>query len=136
VELHVHNLDACNWLMDDHPIKATGTSQFKKERKKEDGDIYSFFEVEFKYRNGVKLKSKCGDGKLAGVQMNAGEYATCRDGRCAPGSRRWPGVAGAVLPADANPYQQENADLVESIRTGKPINEAQALAVPGQYRFY
>ena len=29
---------------------------------------------------------------------------------------------------DVNPYQQEHQDLIDSIRAGKPLNEAQAVA--------
>ena len=35
---------------------------------------------------------------------------------------------GGSASEDANPYRQEHEDLIASIRAGKPINEAQAVA--------
>ena len=61
-EQHIHNLDVCNWVMDDHPVEANGmggcTARYLGE-KKGTGQIFDHHFVEFTYKNGAKLYSQC-----------------------------------------------------------------------------
>jgi predicted dehydrogenase len=56
VEQHVHNLDACNWIMRAHPVRAYGMGgrQYHTDRG---GNIYDHFTIEYEYENGVRMTS-------------------------------------------------------------------------------
>jgi predicted dehydrogenase len=61
-EQHIHNIDVCNWVMNDHPVEANGmggcseryTGEFKGT-----GQIFDHHFVEFTYKDGTKLYSQC-----------------------------------------------------------------------------
>ena len=61
-EQHIHNLDVCNWVMDDHPVEANGmggcTGRYIGECKGT-GQIFDHHFVEFTYKSGAKLFSQC-----------------------------------------------------------------------------
>ena len=61
-EQHIHNLDVCNWVMDDHPVEANGmggciTRYLGSE--KGTGQIFDHHFVEYTYKDGTKLYSQC-----------------------------------------------------------------------------
>jgi myo-inositol 2-dehydrogenase/D-chiro-inositol 1-dehydrogenase len=122
VEQHVHNLDVCNWIMhNEHPIKAygRGARQVLKGR----GHIYDHFSVEYEYRNGVRMFSQC--RQIGNCTDNVSESVVGTRGSSNPGGSiripgmdEWRSAGGGV-----NPYVQEHADLITSIRAGAPLNE-------------
>jgi len=61
-EQHIHNLDVCNWAMDDHPVEANGmggcTCRYNGD-KKGTGQIFDHHFIEFTYKSGAKLYSQC-----------------------------------------------------------------------------
>ena len=61
-EQHIHNLDVCNWVMDDHPVEANGmggcTCRYNGDLKGT-GQIFDHHFVEFTYKDGTKLYSQC-----------------------------------------------------------------------------
>ena len=61
-EQHIHNLNVCNWVMDDHPVEANGmggcTARYVGEWKGT-GQIFDHHFVEFTYKSGAKLFSQC-----------------------------------------------------------------------------
>src|SRR5215470_3540732 len=61
-EQHVHNLDVCNWIMNDHPVKAWGQGS-RQQLGDKSGEIWDNFDVEYEYPNGVHLFSYCGQIK-------------------------------------------------------------------------
>ena len=63
-EQHVHNLDVCNWVKDDHPVEANGMGgciqRYTRPRpKKGMGQIFDHHFVEFTYKDGTKMYSQC-----------------------------------------------------------------------------
>ncbi len=63
-EQHVHNLDVCNWVKNDHPVEANGmgacVQRYKhRDPKKGSGQIFDNHFVEFTYKDGSKLYSQC-----------------------------------------------------------------------------
>jgi len=126
VEQHVHNLDVVNWAMDAHPIKAVGMGGRQVRTDPAYGHIFDHFAVEYEYPSGARMMSMCRqiDGCCNNVSERvAGTKGTSNCGSMIRGATEWkyegPNPSGTV---------QEHADLIKSIRDGKPLNEAQRIA--------
>jgi len=129
VEQHVHNLDVMNWVMGTPPIKAYGMGGRQARPNKNYGHIYDHFAVEYEYPNGVRVFGQC--RQMNGCEGKVEEFAL--------GSKGVSNCANFIRPKDGpfwrftreqevNAYHQEHEDLIASIRAGKPLNEAQAVA--------
>lgn len=128
VEQHVHNLDIMNWVLGAHPLKATALGGRQARVGKVNGHIYDHFAVEFEYPNGVRMFSQCRqingcDGKVEEFVKGSKGQSNCKDY-----IRPKEGAAWRYRERDPNPYEQEHQDLIASIRAGKPLNEAKAVA--------
>ena len=124
IEQHVHNLDVINWAMGTHPVKAFGCGGRAWQKK---GNIWDHHAVDFEFENGVHLTSMC--RQIANSVSNVSEFVvgTKASSNCAD----WIGGRGKEWKFEGespNPYVQEHADLIESIRKGEPLNEAQNVA--------
>ncbi|MCG6923681.1 MAG: Gfo/Idh/MocA family oxidoreductase [Acidobacteria bacterium] len=129
VEQHVHNLDVMNWAFDAHPVKCTGMGGRAARTDPMFGNIFDHFAVEYEYPNGARILSMC--RQTAGASENVSERVVGTTGRTytdssegfIEGARPW-------QPAEAspNPYVQEHADLIASIKAGKPLNEGRRVA--------
>lgn len=128
VEQHVHNLDVINWAMNAHPVKALALGGRQARPNKNYGHIYDHFAVEYEYANGARMFSQCRqmngcEGKVEEAVMGTKGSSNCKDWIRPTEGQLWRFRTGEV-----NPYQQEHQDLIESIRKGEPINDAQAIA--------
>jgi predicted dehydrogenase len=129
VEQHVHNLDVMNWVLGSHPIRAVSGLGGRQVRTGErHGQIFDHFAVEFEYPNGVFMFSQC--RQINGCQNIVSEFvagtqgtSNCKDNIQPKSGERW-----RFRDKDPNPYHQEHEDLIQSIRAGNPINEAQTIA--------
>lgn len=125
VEQHVHNLDVVSWAMGGmHPVKAFGYGGRAWQKR---GNIWDHHTVDFEFENGVHLSSMC--RQIANCAGNVSEFVvgTKASSNCA----NWIGGRGREWKFEGespNPYVQEHADLIESIRKGEPLNEAQNVA--------
>jgi predicted dehydrogenase len=126
VEQHVHNLDVVNWAMQAHPITCVGMGGREVRTDPGYGHIFDHFVVEYEYPSGARMMSMC--RQIDGCCNNVSErvIGTKGSSNCADrisGANEWkyegPGC---------NPTVQEHADLIKSIRDGKPLNEAQRIA--------
>jgi len=129
VEQHVHNLDVINWAFDTHPVQATGMGGRAARTEPQYGDIFDHFAIDYEYPNGVRVMSMC--RQTAGAAENVSErvvgtkgwtYTDSADGYI-KGANAWENPE-----ASPNPYVQEHADLIASIRAGKPLNEGRQVA--------
>lgn len=132
VEQHVHNLDVINWAFNAHPLKAYGMGGRQARQHPIHGHIYDHFAIEFEYPNGMRMFSQC--RQMHGCEGRVGEGFVGTKGTA------WLGDGNnLILPkggpnfrtrsaTDGNPYDQEHQDLIASIRAGKPLNAAQAIA--------
>jgi len=124
VEQHVHNLDVAQWVMRANPISAYGVGS--RHVRTTAGHIYDNFTIEYEYPNGARVLSMCrhwpGDG--AGGEFVVGTKGTARPGEWVMprGGQR---IAGK---STGSGYVNEHADLIKSIRDGKPLNEARQVA--------
>ena len=126
VEQHLHNLDVMRWVVGDHPVRAASLGGRQARTGKEFGHIYDHFATEFEYANGMRMFSQC--RQIEGATGNVGEAVRGTKGtsNCAgwiKGGQEW--KYNGPTP---NPYEQEHADLINSIRAGKPLNEAKECA--------
>jgi predicted dehydrogenase len=129
VEQHVHNLDIMNWVLQSHPVKALAVGGRQARPNQTYGHIYDHFAVEYEYPNGARMFSQCRqmngcEGKLEEAIVGTKGTSNCKD---------WIRAADKQLTyrfreQEVNPYQQEHQDLIASIRAGKPLNEAKAVA--------
>jgi predicted dehydrogenase len=135
-EQHVHNLDVCNWAMKDkHPVRAVGMgSRIARPTgdPKDVGNIFDNFAIDFEYDNGVHMLSMC--RQINGTNNDVSEAVVGSKGTCLTADRYRFVLGGKQLysrqqiDSYANPYVQEHTDLIESIRSGKPINELKSVA--------
>jgi myo-inositol 2-dehydrogenase/D-chiro-inositol 1-dehydrogenase len=132
VEQHVHNLDAVNWAMKSHPVRAVAMGGRQVRTAPKYGHIFDHFATDFEYENGAHLMSMC--RQIDGCEQQVGEVLVGTEGTCTTdgqssryaikGKKPWKFEHGA----DNLPYQQEHADLIASIRDGKPLNQLQPVA--------
>jgi myo-inositol 2-dehydrogenase/D-chiro-inositol 1-dehydrogenase len=54
VEQNIHVIDICNWILKDHPVKASATGG-RQGRPANDGDVYGNYNVVFHYPNNVDV---------------------------------------------------------------------------------
>jgi predicted dehydrogenase len=129
VEQHVHNLDVINWFIGSHPVKCTGLGGRQVRTGPEFGNIFDHFAVEYEYPEGVRVMSMC--RQIQGCSQNVSERVTGTNGSAytdsADGYIRGP-KAYKVEKESPNPYVQEHADLIESIKKGEPLNEGKRIA--------
>jgi predicted dehydrogenase len=126
VEQHVHNIDIVNWAIGSHPVQAMGMGGRQVRTL---GNIYDHFAVEFEYPNGVRVSSMC--RQITGCADRVSERIVGTKGTTYTDSS-----VGYIEGAKAykyegpnpNPYVQEHADLIKSIREGKPLNEGRNVA--------
>ena len=129
VEQHIHNLDVMNWAMGSPPAKAVGMGGREVRTGPECGNIFDHFAVEYEYPNGARVMSMCRQMKGAsdrvserlvgtkGVANPAGKIEGRKTFEYEPPGGEW-----------INPYVQEHADLIASIRSGQPLNEGRRVA--------
>ncbi len=130
LEQHVHNIDVINWIMGTHPVKAFGTGGCGWQER---GDIWDHHAVHFHYENGVDILSMCSQhprdtGRVEErVQGVKGRTYTAQSGpwyiQDNNGKEIW-----RFKDEQSAPYVQEHADLMNSIRNEKGLNEARNVA--------
>ncbi|HEX2972736.1 MAG TPA: Gfo/Idh/MocA family oxidoreductase [Tepidisphaeraceae bacterium] len=130
VEQHMHQHDVANWVIGDHPKQciAVGGRQVRTDAAY--GHIYDHFSVDYEYPNGARVQSVC--RQTDGCYNRVGENFIGTKGSAIAetslfdenGKRTWKFSSDE----EVNPYEQEHADLIKSIRDGKPINEAKRAA--------
>ncbi len=129
VEQHVHNLDIMNWVLGAHPVRAVAAVGGRQVRTQPvHGHIYDHFAVEYEYPGGVRMFSQARqingcDNKVEETVVGTLGHSNCKDRIDSTTGDRW-----RFRDRVTNPYQQEHEDLIASIREGKPMNAAQAVA--------
>jgi myo-inositol 2-dehydrogenase/D-chiro-inositol 1-dehydrogenase len=127
VEQHIHNMDVGNWLKGSYPVKANGMGGCQVRKGKDYGETFDHHCVEFEYADGSRMFSQC--RHILNCWNPVSEYAQ--------GTKGTADISGARIESNGsegwhytgpkpNPYQVEHDDLFASIRSGNPINEAEA----------
>ena len=132
VEQHIHTIDATDWVMGGHPLKAVATGGRQVRTEEVFGNIYDHFTVDYEYAKGRHVMSMA--RQMANIANDVGARFIGTKGECDLYTGTIKDLDGKVLwktperPNIAKAYVQEHADLVASIRNGKPINESQRVA--------
>lgn len=138
LDTHVHNIDIINWFMGKHPEQAIG---FGGRGRRLTGDQYDFFSIDFEFGNGVfshSMSRQIDDcaNTLGERIMGTKGYTNCKNTIYnLDGSVKWryeypknkDGRSTEVV--KISPYIQEHIHLVTSIRTNKPVVEAERTAI-------
>lgn len=123
-EQHVHNIDVCNWVMNNqHPVKAWGMGA-RQMLGDQPGEIWDNFAVEFEYANGVRIHSYCGQIKRDWSSVS----------EAVVGSKGTSNPSGTISPTtgerwryrgdNVDAYTQEHVNLINAIAKGADLNEA------------
>ena len=129
VEQHLHNVDAVNWAIGAHPVKAMGVGGREVRIGTEYGNIFDHFAVEYEYANGIRILSMC--QQIKGCHRRVSERVVGTKG-----SLYTDGSIGYIEGQNAykydgpnpNPYVVEHTNLIASIRSAKPLNEGRRVA--------
>jgi predicted dehydrogenase len=132
VEQHVHNIDVINWAKQAHPTRAVGMGGRQARTASSYGHIYDHFAIDYEYEDGTHLMSMC--RQIDNTEKNVSETLLGTKGQChTEADRKEYIISGArsfrfPREKDNEPYVQEHTDLIEFIRSGKPINELKTVA--------
>jgi predicted dehydrogenase len=131
VEQHVHNLDVMNWVLGAHPVRAVAAVGGRQVRLGDvHGHVFDHFAVEFEYPNGVRGFSMARQQDGTQNMVEESIVGTNGSSNCKNFIQPRKGDAWSYKEArgEPNPYEQEHQDFIASILSGKPLNEAQAVA--------
>jgi len=120
-EQHVHNIDVINWAFGAIPEQVHGVGGRQDRTGPQYGNIYDHFGVEFFYPGDVRTISTC--RQIDKTTNNVSERVA--------GTKGYSDCAGTIKGENAwsyegpnpNPYVVEHTDLINSIRSGNPLNE-------------
>ncbi|NLX12963.1 MAG: Gfo/Idh/MocA family oxidoreductase [Phycisphaerales bacterium] len=128
VEQHVHMLDVANWAMQAHPVSAYGMGGLQARSGEEFGHTYDHFAIEYVYPDGTHLFSQ--NRQIAGSDRRIANHAKGTDGStdCMTWINSKQGEWKYDQYAHRDPYELQMLSLFESIRSGQPVNEVQAVA--------
>jgi predicted dehydrogenase len=129
VEQLCHNIDVCNWIMKGTPESCMGLGGRQVRTDPGHGHIYDHFAIEYKYPGGLTMLAMA--AQMHGVTDNVsntiegtkGIAWVTRGGARITGEKPWR-FEGAVPGGEDAMFKA----LIESIRTGEPINECRRLA--------
>jgi len=126
VDLVMHNLDIVNWAFGGPPVSAIAVGGRQIHETPKHGNVFDHFGVEYVYGKNVRT--------LTLVR----EWTACEErlGEIIVGTKGIAYVDRGIIEGEkpyrsqaaCNPYVQEHADSIQSIRNGKPLNEGQTVA--------
>jgi predicted dehydrogenase len=129
VEQHVHNLDIVNWAIGAYPLRCMGMGGRQVRTQPQYGNVFDHFAIEYKYPNGVRMLSMCrqtdGCHEVVAERIIGTKGIAYTDGSTGKIEGDNPYEYDGKSP---NPYVQEHADLITSIREAKPLNEGKRIA--------
>jgi predicted dehydrogenase len=136
VEQHVHNIDVFTWFSGLKPVSAVG---FGSRHRRVTGDQFDNFSIDFVMENGIHMHSMC--RQIDGCANNVSEFIQGTKGS-------WSSAEGHVIKdlagnvvwkydeeaekanyKQTDPYTLEHVNLINCIRSGKPIEQASETAV-------
>ena len=129
----VHHVDKASWAMkDETPITCWGTGGRQTRFGPDDGQIWDHHAMVFEYANGVRLHAYCRQQNGTHSHLSSNYFGT--KGMCALMQYRLNKLDGNRTPIWKFPdgpskrFLLEQQALLQSIRSGKPINNGQYMA--------
>jgi predicted dehydrogenase len=148
VEQHVHNIDVFTWFSGLKPVSAYG---FGSRQRRQTGNQYDNFSIDFKFENGIHLHSMC--RQINGCSNNVSEFiqgtkgAWYSEGYIEKDETGQPFQGKLIKDLKGNviwkfdrkieketytqrdPYTLEHVNWINHIRQGKPIEQASETAI-------
>ncbi len=129
VEQHMHNLDIVNWAIGAHPSQCMGMGGRQVRTEPQYGNVFDHFAVEYEYPGGVRALSMCrqtkGCHEIVAERLVGTKGQVYTDGSTGFIEGENPYEYEGESP---DPYVQEHADLIASIREGNVLNEGRRIA--------
>jgi myo-inositol 2-dehydrogenase/D-chiro-inositol 1-dehydrogenase len=128
-EQHVHNIDVMHWGIGADPVMVRGVGGRQERTQPQYGNGYDHFGVELEFPNGVRVASMC--RQQSGSAYTVAERLVGTRGQAyldASGGRITGPDAYEYDGASPNPYVEEHANLIKSIRSGEALNEGVQVA--------
>ena len=126
VEQHVHNIDVVNWAFGAIPEQVHGVGGRQDRTEPQYGNIFDHFGIEFFYPGDVRTISTC--RQIDKTSNNVSERLVGTKG-VSDGAGKITGEnSWSYEGPNPNPYVVEHTDLINSIRSGKPLNEGRQVA--------
>ncbi len=126
VEQCTHAIDVMNWAFGTHPVKVLAMGGRQVRTAPEYGNIFDHFAAEYEFENGARVMAMARQTNGASGRIDESIVGTKGTAKC---SREITGAnAYKYDRPPVNPHNQEQADLIDSIRSGKPVNEARQVA--------
>jgi myo-inositol 2-dehydrogenase / D-chiro-inositol 1-dehydrogenase len=116
VEQNIHVIDICNWILKDHPMKASATGG-RQGRPANDGDVYGNYNVIFHYPNSV-------DVTFSSTQFSKGWWDV---------TERFFGTKGTSQSPYTGPLGIWGEEQWQYPLSTKPGTEPQAFSVTGNF---
>jgi predicted dehydrogenase len=116
VEQNIHVIDICNWILKDHPVKASATGG-RQGRPANDGDVYGNYNVVFHYPNNV-------DMTFSSTQFAKGWWDV---------TERFFGTKGTSQSPYTGPLGIWGDEPWQYAPSTKPATETQAFSVTGTF---
>lgn len=116
VEQNIHVIDICNWILKDHPVKASATGG-RQGRPANDGDCYGNYNVVFHYPNDV-------DVTFSSTQFAKGWWDV---------TERFFGTKGTSQSPYTGPLGIWGDEPWQYTPSTKPATETQAFSVTGNF---
>lgn len=131
LEKHVHLMDVGNWVKQAHPTSANGMGGRQVRADKKYGQSWDHYSIEFEYPDGTRMISQCRD--MANCWDSCSEHIVGTKGTCVIGEAQAATITGPnpwnspvqIGRGGVNPYFVEHQVLLDSIRSGNPIDESQ-----------
>lgn len=132
VEQAIHNIDKLHWIMGGPPIAAQGSGGRQVRTEAKWGNIYDHFQVVYEYENGARAFHQC--RQMKGCVGGVIDYIIGSKGTAELMKHQINSPTGKWEHPDndkhnlGNAYVLEHKELYDSIRAGKPMNDAERSA--------
>lgn len=132
VEQAVHNIDTMNWVMGSTPVSAYASGG--RFTRPADSEMWDSISVDYEYPGNRMLSFMCRQIPGSASDVSTVIYGTtgiCHIGAGSSGSRitdRKGATTWEMKGSIADAYKQEHKELIDSIRSGKPIVELKQTA--------
>ena len=127
VEQHMHNIDVANWFIGRPPQSALG---FGGRARRQTGNQYDFFSVDFDYGDDVHIHSMC--RQINGCYNRVAEYFVGSEGATWGTGPGRDGYAKSLQIPDFEQHEerrvQEHIHLLEGIVNDEPLNQSRNVA--------
>ena len=128
VEMHVHNLDIMNWIMNAPPVRCIGMGGRQTRIGYDYGNIYDHVSVEFEYPNDVRVEYM--GAQIDNYMSRNNQRVTGTKGSALLDFRHGEIKGSVSYSSDGSAYSpsvMQYKEMIDSIRAGKALNEGKQI---------